>query len=102
MKQLLTLVAVLFTTVAMAQPPMQRPLPNQFRDYVDFRMQQEKPKIEHKDGKVTITMSEEQFRAMQQRRMRMRKNIPGHKPSLPVCPCQRQEISRMRYRVPRF
>jgi hypothetical protein len=84
MKQLLTLVAVLFTTVAMAQPPMQRPLPNQFRDYVDFRKQQEKPKIEHKDGKVTITMSEEQFRAIQQRRMRMRKNIPGHKPSLPV------------------
>jgi len=102
MKQLLALVAVLFTTVAMAQPPMQRPLPNQFRDYVDFRKQQEKPKIEHKDGKVTITMSEEQFRAIQQRRMRMRKNIPGHKPSLPVCPCQRQEISRMRYRVPRF
>ena len=102
MKQLLTLVAVLFITVAMAQPPMQRPLPNQFRDYVDFRKQQEKPKVEHKDGKVTIIMYEEQFRTMQQRRMRMGKNIPGHRPSLPVCPCQRQEISRMRYRVPRF
>jgi len=36
---------------------MQRPLPNQFRDYVDFRMQQEKPKVEHKDGKVIITMT---------------------------------------------
>ena len=47
-------------------------------------------------------MTEQQFRMMQQRRMQIRKNIPGHRPSLPVCPCQRQEISRMRYRVPRF
>jgi TolA-binding protein len=95
MKQLLTLVAVLFTTAAMSQPPMQRPLPNQFRDYVDFRKQQEKPKVEHKDGKVVITMTEQQFRMMQQKRMRMRKNIPGHRPSLPVCPCQkRQEAHR--------
>ena len=94
MKKLLTLVAVLFTTVAMAQPP-QRPLPNQFRDYVDFRMQQEKPKIEHKDGKVIITMTEQQFRTMRQRRTQIRKNIPGHRPSMPICPCQkRQEAHR--------
>lgn len=79
---------------ATAQPPMQRPLPNQFRDYVDFRKQQERPKVERKDGKVIITMTEQQFKMMQQRRMRMRKNIPGHKPSLPVCPCQKQETSR--------
>jgi len=83
---------------ATAQPPMQRPLPNQFRDYVDFRQQQEKPKVERKDGKVIITMTEQQFKMMQQRRMRMRKNIPGHRPSLPVCPCQRQEVSRKFHR----
>ena len=100
MKQLLTLVAVLFTTVAMSQPPMQRPLPNQFRDYVDFRMQQEKPKVERKDGKVIITMTEQQFRMMQQRRKHMIMNRRG--PQHPTCPCQRQEISRMRYRTPRF
>ena len=79
MKKLLTLVAVLFTTVAMSQPPMQRPLPNQFRDYVDFRMQQEKPKIERKDGKVTIVVTEQQFRMMQQRRP------VHHRPAPPTC-----------------
>ena len=57
---------------ATAQPPMQRPLPNQFRDYVDFRKQQERPKVERKDGKVIITMTEQQFRMMQQMRMRQR------------------------------
>jgi len=100
MKQLLTLVAVLFTTVAMSQSPMQRPLPNQFRDYVDFRMQQEKPKVERKDGKVIITMSEEQFRAMQQRRKHMAMNRRG--PQHPTCSCQNQETPRIHYKTPHF
>lgn len=78
-----------------AQPPMQRPLPNQFRDYVDFRKQQERPKVEHKDGKVIITMTEQQFRVMQQRRRHMMVN---HRPQQPMCPCQKQETSRKFHR----
>ena len=48
---------------------------DQFRDYVDFRKQQERPKIEHKDGKVVITMSEEQFKRMQQMRMNQQRGF---------------------------
>lgn len=59
-----------------AQPPMgsQRPLPNQFRDFVDHqqRLNMERPQIEKKDGKVIITMSEEQYKRMQQMRMAQR------------------------------
>ena len=74
---------------------------SQFRDYVDFRMQQEKPKIEHKDGKVTITMTEQQFRVMQQRRRQVIMNHRG--PQQPTCPCQkRQEIRQRSYRFNRF
>jgi len=54
MKQLLTIVAILLGTVAMAQPPMQRPLPNQFRDFVDHQQNWEKPNIVRKDGKVIL------------------------------------------------
>ena len=86
MTKLLTIAAILLSTVAVAQPPMQRPLPNQFRDFVDHQQNWEKPKVEHKDGKVTITMSEQQFRAMQHRRMQTRRNIPGHRPQM--CACQ--------------
>ena len=86
MKQLLTIVAVLLSTIAMAQPPMQRPLPNQFRDFVDHQQNWEKPNIVRKDGKVIITMTEQQFRAMQHRRMQMRRNVPGRRPQM--CPCQ--------------
>lgn len=59
---------------ATAQPP-HRPLPNQFRDYVNFRKQQEKPKVEHKNGNVIITMSEEQFKRMQQMRMNQQRGF---------------------------
>ena len=59
-----------------AQPPMgpQRPLPNQFRDFVDHqqRWNMERPQIEKKDGKVIITMSEEHYKRMQQMRMAQR------------------------------
>lgn len=72
MKKLLFLALMAITSYgATAQPP-HRPLPNQFRDYVDFRMRQERPNVEHKDGKVIITISEEQFKHMQQMRMRQR------------------------------
>ena len=83
MKNLILITALsLFSLNSFSQAP-QRQLPNQFRDYVDFRMSQEKPNIEHKDGKVIITMSEEAFRRMQFRRMQMarmsRRHIPGHR-----------------------
>jgi hypothetical protein len=75
MKKLLILALMTITSYgATAQPPY-RPLPNQFRDYVDFRKQQEKPKVEHKDGKVIITMSEEQFKRMQQIRMNQQRGF---------------------------
>jgi TolA-binding protein len=100
MKTILTLVAVLFTTVAMSQPPMQRPLPNQFRDYVDFRQAQQRPKVERKDGKVVITMTEQQFRMMQQRRRRM--IMHKHVPQRHTCQiCDRRGIQKSAI-APRF
>lgn len=82
-KIILTLIVSLFAINIFSQPPMRRQLPNQFRDYIDFRKSQEKPTIEHKDGKVIITMSEESFRVMQYRRMQMarmnRRHVPGHR-----------------------
>jgi len=72
MKKITLILLGVFTTLTLAaQPPMrpqgQRPQPNQFRDFVDHqqRLEMERPKIEKKDGKVIITMSEEQFRRMQ-------------------------------------
>jgi len=65
MKKLTTFLLGVFVTLTLAaQPPMgpqgQRPLPNQFRDFVDHqqRWNMERPQIEKKDGKVIITMSE--------------------------------------------
>ena len=75
MKKFLIIALLMITSLgAKAQPP-HRPLSNQFRDYVDFRKQQERPKIEHKDGKVVITMSEEQFKRMQQMRMNQQRGF---------------------------
>ena len=85
MKQLLTIVAILLSTVAMAQPPMQRPLPNQFRDFVDHQQMWEKHNVVRKDGKVIITMTEQQFRAMQHRRRQARRNVPGRHPNVQCC-----------------
>jgi len=73
MKQILIIALLAITSLgANAQP-------NQFRDYVDHqqRFQMERPKVEKKDGKVIITMSEEQFRRMQQMKMNHR---PGIRP----------------------
>lgn len=77
MKKLYFILTIgLLSFTSEAQPPMgpQRPLPNQFRDFVDHqqRFQMDRPKIEKKDGKVIITMSEEQFKRMQQMRQAQR------------------------------
>ncbi len=77
MKKIILFLLVAFIGFAIAaQPPMgqQRPLPNQFRDFVDHqqRFHMERPQIEKKDGKVIITMSEEQYKRMQQIRQAQR------------------------------
>jgi hypothetical protein len=76
-KVLLTLAIAFGSLTLMAQQPEKPVLHNQFRDYVEFRKSQEmnfeKPNVEHKDGKVIITMSEKQFQNLQQmKRMEMR------------------------------
>ena len=96
MKKITLILFGVFATLTLAaQPPMrpqgQRPLPNQFRDFVDHqqRLEMERPQIEKKDGKVIITMSEEQFKRMQQMRAAQRFRMAQHKPQ-PVCTkCQR-------------
>ena len=96
MKKITLILFGVFATLTLAaQPPMRpqgvRPLPNQFRDFVDHqqRWEMERPQIEKKDGKVIITMSEEQFKRMQQMRMAQRFRMAQHKPQ-PVCSkCQR-------------
>ena len=89
MKKILSLsIGLLLSGLIFAQAPNQRPIPNQFRDYVDFRMEQERPKIEHKDGMVIITMTESQFRREQMmKRMMVRRNMymrhrPGVRPPM--------------------
>lgn len=74
MKKMLLVIATIFGSMTlMAQQPKRPILHNQFRDYVEFRKNEEKPKIEKKDGKVIITMSEQQFSRMHKmRQMQMR------------------------------
>ena len=93
MKKLLIIALLAITSLgASAQPPMQRPLPNQFRDFVDHQQRWERPRIEHKDGKVIITMSEEQFRTRQLRlqRVMMKRNERS-------CPCERRQEPMRKY-----
>lgn len=72
-KVFLVITAIFASLTLMAQQPERPILHNQFRDYVEFQKSQEKPKIEKKDGKVIITMSQEQFNRMQKmRQMQMR------------------------------
>jgi len=98
MKTLLTIVSILLSIVAVAQPPMQRPLPNQFRDFVDHQQNWEKPNVVRKDGQVIITMTEQQFRAMQHRRMQIRRNAPGRRPNVQCCmiPMNRPQARRFK------
>ena len=82
MKKVLLTLAVVFGTLSlMAQQPERQVLHNQFSDYVGFRKNQElkfeKPQIEKKDGKVIITMSEEQFNRMNQMKMGQSFGRPG-------------------------
>lgn len=94
MKKLLILLTIgLFSFTTNAQPPTapQRHLPNQFRDFVDHqqRLQMERPTIEKKDGKVIITMSEEQFKRMNQMRQAQRMRMANWRPQ-PTCQrCQK-------------
>ena len=93
MKKLLLIALLAITSLgASAQPPMQRPLPNQFRDFVDHQQRWERPQIEHKDGKVIITMSEEQFRSRQLRLQRAM--IKRNERS---CPCERRQAPMKKY-----
>ena len=95
MKKLLLIALLAITSLgASAQPPMppQRQLPNQFRDFVDHQQRWERPQIEHKDGKVIITMSEQQFKARQLRLQRAM--IMRNKRS---CPCERRQVPMKRY-----
>ena len=69
MKKVFLVIAAIFGSLTlMAQKPKTPILHNQFRDFVEFRKNEEKPKIEKKDGKIVITMSEQQFSRMQKMR----------------------------------
>ena len=75
MKHLLIIALLTITSLgASAQPPMQRPLPNQFRDFVDHQRAIERPQIERKDGKVVITMTEAQYKRMRRMKSNQRRN----------------------------
>lgn len=80
MKKILLVIATIFGSMTlMAQKPKEPILHNQFRDFVEFRKNEEKPKIEKKDGKVVITMTVQQFTRMQKmRQMQMRQRKFHH------------------------
>lgn len=81
-----------FVTLVLSAQPNPRPLPNQFRDFVDHqqRWNSERPVIERKDGKVIITMSEEQFNRMRQLRMAQRfRPAHHHKPQAVCSKCKK-------------
>jgi len=91
MKKIIMIALGVFVSLTLlAQQPMrpqgQRVLPNQFRDFVDHQQRMEigRPQIERKDGKVIITMSEMQFKRMQQLRMAQRYRLAQHRPE-PQC-----------------
>jgi hypothetical protein len=98
MKKILLLTLMVFgMTTLMAQ--------NQFRDYVSFRQgqfEQNRPKIERRDGKVIIVMTEDQFRQMQHRREMMKRRInvgphgigPRFAPQPPKCEKCRRHMKR--------
>ena len=93
MKKLLLITLLAITSLgASAQPPMQRPLPNQFRDFVDHQQRWERPQIEHKDGKVIIIMSEQQFKA---RQLRLQRAIIMRNER--SCACERRQAPMKKY-----
>ena len=87
MKLIFTFLITLYTLSLSAQEP-QPPLHNQFRDFVEFqqnRQQVERPKIERKNGKVTITMTEAQFQRMRRMRMSQRNGFRPIGMNQPMC-----------------
>lgn len=95
MKKLLLIALLAITSLgANAQPPrpIQHPLPNQFRDFVDHQQRWERPQIEHKDGKVIIIMSEQQFKA---RQLRLQRAIIMRNER--SCACERRQAPMRRY-----
>ena len=93
MKNIMIIVMSLFATLTLVaqQPSGLRPLPNQFRDFLDHQqgLDRQRPQIEKKDGKVIITMSEEQFKRMQQMRAAQRYRLANHRPQLTCSKCKR-------------
>lgn len=93
MKKIMIIVMSLFATLTLVaqQPRGLRPLPNQFRDFLDHQqgLDRQRPQIEKKDGKVIITMSEEQFKRMQQMRAAQRYRLANHRPQLTCSKCKR-------------
>jgi hypothetical protein len=80
MKKLFIIALVLFSSVVFSQQlPSRNPdnLPSRNPRMLHSRMYQMRPQvIERKDGKVTIVVTEQQFRMMQQRHPR---------PGMPMC-----------------
>lgn len=95
-KFILFLLGTLIGFAISAQPPLvpQRPLPNQFRDFVDHqqRFQMDRPKIEKKDGQVIITMSEEQFKRMQMMKQQQRMRFSRFQQQQCCGNCQKRPI----------
>jgi len=83
MKKLFTIALVLFSSVVFSQQlPSRNPdnLPSRNPKMLPSRMYQMRPQvIERKDGKVTIVVTEQQFRMIQQKRPMM------YRPEPPRC-----------------
>jgi len=83
MKKLFTIALVLFSSVVFSQQlPSRQPdhLASRNPKMLPSRAYQMRPQvIERKDGKVTIVVTEQQFRMMQQRRP------VHHRPAPPTC-----------------
>lgn len=96
MKKIFTLVLTVFVTLTViAQPPLKRdevrPLPNQFRDFVDHQQRWnnfERPIIDRKEGKVIITMTEQQFERMQMMRQAQRMRMSNFRQNQCCQNCQ--------------
>lgn len=88
MKKLFTIALLLFSAVVFSQQlPSRQPdqLPSRHPGMLPSRAYQMRPQVvERKDGKVTIVISEQQFRMMQQRRFGPHRSFG--KPEEPMCP----------------
>lgn len=84
MKKVLLVILIMFNTAAFSQQlPSRNPdnLPSRNPRMLPSRAYQMRPQvIERKDGKVTIVITEQQFRMMQQRRPMMHR-----RPEPPMC-----------------